>query len=138
MFPRLTSGPSALTNHACAAFVGASKMTFAGSTAAAISAISSVRIPPEESKIPAVPPSRASVITFQAPDASSSRSHAVHSSAVYSTDESFEPTSESTVKSRAKSAISSSLRSRGISTVPSDSSTCVSPRSRSHALYSSI
>ena len=75
----------------------------------AISPISSVRMPPDESKMPAVPPSRASVITFQAPASSSSWSHCVHSSAVYSTDESFEPTSERTVKSRAKSAISSSL-----------------------------
>ena len=59
--------------------------------------------------MPAVPPSRASVITFHAPASSSSFSHVIHSSAVYSTDESFEPTSERTVKSRAKSAISSSF-----------------------------
>ena len=84
--------------------------------------------------MPAVPPSRASVITFQAPAASSSFSHCTHSSAVYSTDESFEPTSERTVKSRAKSAISSSLRSRGMSTVPSEISTCVIPRLFSHDL----
>ena len=36
---------------------------------------------------------------------------------------SFEPTSEKTVKSRAKSSISSSLRSRGISIAPSEIST---------------
>ena len=59
-------------NQACAAFDGASKMTFAGPTASAISPISSVRMPPEESKIPAVPPSRASVITFHAPASRSS------------------------------------------------------------------
>ena len=61
-------------------------------------------------------------------------SHCVHSSAVYSTDESFEPTSERTVKSRAKSAISSSFRSRGMSTVPSEISTCVRPRLAEPAL----
>ena len=137
MLPRLTDGPNCLMNHAWAAFVGASKMMFAGPTTFAISPISSVRMPPDESKMPAVPPSRASVITFQAPAASSSFSHVVHSSTVYSTDESFEPTSESTVKSRAKSAISSSLRSRGMSIVPSEISTCVRPSSLSHCLYSS-
>ena len=94
-------------------------------------------MPPDESKMPAVPPSRASVITFHAPASSSSRSQRVHSSAEYSTDESFDPTSERTVKSRAKSAISSSFRSRGMSTVPSEISTCVNPSSRSHDLYSS-
>ena len=40
------------------------------------------------------------------------------------TSESFEPTSERTMKSRAKSAISSSFWSRGISSVPSEISTC--------------
>ncbi len=137
MLPRLTDAPNSLTNHACAAFVGASKTMFAGPTTFAISLISSVRMPPDESKMPAVPPSRASVITFQAPASSSSCSHCVHSSAEYSTLESFDPTSESTVKSRAKSAISSSLRSRGMSIVPSEISTCVSPSSVSHCLYSS-
>ena len=72
MLPRLTDGPNSLMNQLCAAFDGASKMTFAGPTASAISAISSVRMPPAESKIPAVPPSRASVITFHAPAARSS------------------------------------------------------------------
>src|SRR6266536_1652119 len=52
-------------------------------------------------------------------------------------DESFEPTSERTVKSRAKSAISSSLRSRGISTVPSEISTWVRSCLVSQRLYSS-
>ena len=56
-------------------------MMFAGPTTFAISPISSVRMPPDESKMPAVPPSRASVITFQAPASSSSFSHCVHSSA---------------------------------------------------------
>src|SRR5438067_6590520 len=45
--------------------------TFAGPTVMAVSAVSSVRHPPDESKIPAVPPSRASVITFHAPASSS-------------------------------------------------------------------
>ena len=49
-----------------------------GSTASAISPISSVRMPPDESKMPAVPPSRASVITFQAPASSSSGATAIH------------------------------------------------------------
>ena len=87
--------------------------------------------------MPAVPPSRASVMTFHAPASRSSLSHVIHSSAVYSTAESFEPTSERTVKSRAKSAMSSSFRSRGMSTVPSEISTCVMPRPVSHCLYSS-
>src|SRR4029078_3409185 len=50
---------------------------------------------------------------------------------------SFEPTSERTVKSRAKSAISSSLRSRGRSITPSEISTCVIPSSPTQRLYSS-
>jgi len=74
-------------------------------------------------KIPAVPPSRASAITFQAPASSSSRIQVVHSSPENSTDESFEPTSERTVKSRPRSAISSSFSSRDISTAPSEIST---------------
>ena len=53
------------------------------------------------------------------------------------TSASFEPTSESTVKSRAKSAMSSSLRSRGISIVPSEISTCEKRYSVSQALNSS-
>ena len=81
MLPRLTDGPNCLMNQACAAFDGASKTTFSTPTALAISPISSVRMPPDESKMPAVPPSRASVITFHAPASSSSRSHCVHSSA---------------------------------------------------------
>src|SRR3954471_20981121 len=137
MLPRLTDGPNCLMNQACAAFDGASKMTFMGPTASAISPISSVRMPPDESKMPAVPPSRASVTTFPAPASSSSWSHRVHSSAVYSTDESFEPTSERTMKSRAKSATSASFSSRGMSTVPSEISTCVRPSSPSQRLYSS-
>ena len=78
---------------------------------------------PSLRKIPAEPPSRASVITFQAPASFSSRSHCTHWYGAKTTSESFEPTSLRTVKSRAKSAISSSLRSRGISTVPSEIST---------------
>jgi hypothetical protein len=50
---------------------------------------------------------------------------------------SFEPTSERTVKSRANSAISSSLRSRGTSIVPSEISTCEKRNSDSHDLNSS-
>ena len=94
--------------------------------------------PRPSAKMPAVPPSRASVITFQAPASSSSRIHRDPQYGANSTEESFEPTSESTVKSRAKSAISSSLRSRGISTVPSEISTCERPCSPSQLLYSSI
>ena len=63
--------------------------------------------------MPDVPPSRASVITFHAPASFSSLIHCTHSYGANTTSESFEPTSERTVKSRAKSAISSSLRSRG-------------------------
>jgi hypothetical protein len=70
--------------------------------------------------MPAVPPSRASVMTFQAPASFSSFSHSTHWYGAKTTSLSFEPTSERTVKSRAKSAMSSSLRSRGISTVPSE------------------
>ena len=88
--------------------------------------------------MPAVPPSRPSVITFQAPASSSSLIHSTQRYGAMFTSASFEPTSERTVKSRAKSAISSSLRSRGISTVPSEISTCVSPSSASQPLYSSI
>jgi hypothetical protein len=62
-------------------------------TASAISPISSVRMPPPASKIPAVPPSRASVITFQAP-ASSSSAATRPFVAPYSTDESSSPPRE--------------------------------------------
>ena len=64
-------------------------------------------------RCPAVPPSRPSVITFQAPASSSSLIHSTHWYGAKTASASFEPTSERTVKSRAKSAISSSLRSRG-------------------------
>src|SRR5919108_156799 len=53
------------------------------------------------------------------------------------TSESLEPTSERTVKSRARSAISSSFCSRGISIAPSETSMWVRPSSRSQRLYSS-
>ena len=66
---------------------------------------------PSARKIPAVPPSRPSVITFQAPASSSSLIQATHWYGAKTTSESFEPTSLRTVKSPAKSAISSSLRS---------------------------
>ena len=84
-----------------------------------------------------MPPSRASVITFHAPASFSSLIHSTHWYGANTTSESFEPTSERTVKSRAKSAISSSFRSRGISTVPSEISTCVIPSAESQRLYSS-
>ena len=93
---------------------------------------------PSERKIPAVPPSRPSVITFQAPAASSSLIHSTHWYGAKTTSESFDPTSESTVKSRAKSAISSSFSSRGMSSVPSEISTCEKRCSTSQALKSSI
>src|SRR5438105_1622016 len=88
--------------------------------------------------MPAVPPSRPSVITFHAPASSSALIHSTHWYGAYTTSASFEPTSESTVKSRAKSAISSSFRSRGRSMTPSETSTCVRPSSPSQRLYSSI
>src|SRR5581483_8193016 len=69
--------------------------------------------------------------------ASSSLIHSTHWYGAKTVSASFEPTSESTVKSRARSAISSSLRSRGRSTTPSDTSTCCNPSSCSHDLYSS-
>ncbi len=73
------------------------------------------------------------MITFQAPAAFSSLIHSTHWYGAKTTSASLEPTSESTVKSRAKSAISSSLRSRGISSVPSEISTCENRCSVSHA-----
>ena len=51
---------------------------------------------------------------------------------------SLEPTSERTVKSRAKSSISSSLRSRGISIAPSEISTQREALLGQPALYSSM
>src|SRR5262249_3500309 len=87
--------------------------------------------------MPAVPPSRPSVITFQAPAASSSLIQSTQRYGAMFTSESFEPTSERTVKSRASSAISSSLRSRGRSMTPSETSTCRSPRPETQDLYSS-
>src|SRR5215471_10916926 len=87
--------------------------------------------------MPAVPPSRPSVITFQAPAVSSSLIHSTQRYGAMFTSESFEPTSERTVKSRASSAISSSLRSRGRSMTPSETSTCCRPRPETHDLYSS-
>ena len=86
--------------------------------------------------MPAVPLSRASVITFQAPAARSSLIQATHcsgGSSASSGSSSFEPTSESTRKSRANSSMISSLRSRGMSIVPSETSTQVKPVSDSQA-----
>ena len=54
------------------------------------------------------------------------------------TSESFEPTSERTTKSVAKSAISSSFCSRGMSSVPSEISTCEKRKCSSQRLNSSI
>ena len=78
MLPRLTFGPKCFTNHACDDFVGASKSTSSTAISCAISSSSPVRMSPSERKIPAVPPSRPSVITFQAPAASSSLIHSTH------------------------------------------------------------
>ena len=78
MFPRFTFGPKCFTNHACDDFVGASKRTFSIGTPCAISSSRPVRMSPSERKIPAVPPSRPSVITFQEPAASSSLIHSTH------------------------------------------------------------
>ena len=77
-------------------------------------------------------------MTRQAPASSSSCIHCAHRYGAMFTSASFEPTSESTMKSRAKSAISSSLRSRGISIVPSEISTCEKRYSVSQPLNSSI
>ncbi len=88
--------------------------------------------------MPAVPPSRPSVITFQAPAASSSLIHSTHWYGANTTSASFEPTSERTVKSRAKSSISSTFFSRGISIVPSEISTCENRCSTSQLLNSSM
>ena len=126
MLPRLTDGPNCLTNQACAAFVGASKMTFVDAdlvrdlvdqpgahVAGRVEDAGRAALARLGDHLP-----RAGLQLFAAATASTR-------SAAYSTSESFEPTSERTVKSRAKSAISSSLRSRGMSTVPSEISTCV-------------
>ena len=78
MLPRFTFGPYCRTNHACDAFVGASKSRLSTETSWAISSRRPVRMSPSERKIPAVPPSRPSVITFQAPASSSSLIHATH------------------------------------------------------------
>ena len=78
MFPRLTSGPYFWMNHACERVVGASKTMSARSSSWTISSIRPVRMSPVERKIPAVPPSRPSVITFQAPASRSSFSHCTH------------------------------------------------------------
>src|SRR5919109_1802267 len=80
--------------------------------------------------MPAVPPSRPSVITFQAPASSSSLIHSTQRYGAMFTSASFDPTSERTVKSRANSAMSSSFRSRGISRVPSEISTCAKRSAR--------
>ena len=79
MFPRFTSGPKCFTNHACELFVGASHTRSWKSIACSISWISPVRMSPSERKIPEVPPSRASVITFHAPASFSSLIHCTHS-----------------------------------------------------------
>ena len=87
--------------------------------------------------MPAVPPSRPSAITFHAPASSSSRIHCTHRYGAMFTSASFEPTSERTTKSRAKSAISSSFSSRGISSVPSEISTWEKRKCSSQRLNSS-
>jgi hypothetical protein len=78
MFPRLTFGPKCFTNHAWLDFVGASKMRSEIEISCAISSIRPVRMSPSLRKIPAVPPSRASVITFHAPALFSSLIHSTH------------------------------------------------------------
>ena len=129
MLPRFTSGPKCLTNHAWDAFVGASKMRSSSVDRRGRSRRSgrcaSRRV---GGRCPAVPPSRrlgdhlpgAGVELLLDPLRPTG-------TGAKTTSASFEPTSERTVKSRAKSAISSSLRSRGMSIVPSEISTCVKP-----------
>ena len=128
MLPRLTDGPNCLMNQACAAFDGASKIDVLGADrvgdlADQLGAHAAGRV--EDARGAALARlgdhlPRAGVELLAQPLRPLGRR-------VYSTLESFEPTSERTVKSRAKSAISSSLRSRGMSTVPSEISTCVKP-----------
>ena len=71
MFPRLTLGPNLRMNQTCCAFWGASKSRRFGSMACTISSMRPIRTSPSPRKIPAVPVSRASVMTFQAPARSS-------------------------------------------------------------------
>src|SRR3954469_1215400 len=71
MLPRLTSGPKRSMNHTCWSLRGASKSSSDGSMAWAISSPSPWRTSPSWRKIPAVPDSRASAMTFHAPASSS-------------------------------------------------------------------
>ena len=65
-------------NQACDTFVGASQRMSWKSISCAISSISPVRMSPSLRKMPELPPSRASVITFHAPASFSSFSHCTH------------------------------------------------------------
>src|SRR5437764_3784572 len=128
MFPRFTSGPRWRMNQACWSFCGASKSRLSSGTSCTISSIRPERTSPEPRKMPAVPPSRASVMTLAAPASSSSLIHATHWYGAKTHSESFEPTSERTTNSSASDEISSSLESRSIWIVPSETSTWVKPK----------
>ena len=65
-------------NHACWSFCGASKSRLSAGISCTISSIRPERTSPLPRKMPAVPPSRASVITLAAPASISSLIHATH------------------------------------------------------------
>ena len=104
------------------------------SISCAISSISPVRISPVGRKIPAVPLSRASVITFHAPASSSSL---IHCTQRYGREVDLRVLradlgEDGEVAGEVGDQLE--LRSRGISTVPSEISTCVRPSVRQPAL----
>jgi hypothetical protein len=65
-------------NQACCSFWGASNSRLSAGISCTISSIRPLRTSPVPRKMPAVPVSRASVITFQAPASSSSLIQATH------------------------------------------------------------
>ena len=125
MLPRLTSGPNCFTNQDCEAFVGASKMM-----SPSVDRVDD--LVDQAGTHLAVAPVDAGGSAFAALGDDLPRAgvellaHPVDPlvRGEHDVSESFEPTSERTTKSFASSAISSSLRSRGSSIVPSETSTC--------------
>src|SRR4051812_44981551 len=124
MLPRFTSAPKRSMNHTCWSLRGASKIIREGSTAWAISSMRPIRTSPSWRKMPTVPDSRASAMTFQAPASSSASIFSTHLYGAMIFWSSLEPTSLSTVKpSPARRRISSRFSSASSVIVPSETST---------------
>jgi hypothetical protein len=110
-------------NHACWLALGASNSTCSTGTAATTASTTSGRTRPDWSKVPTSPLWRPSVTASAAP---ASRSEMISNGQLRAANCSpgaLDPTSASTVKSRAASLINARFCSSVIDTVPRDTST---------------